>query len=201
MLPLFFIVFFSLFVLVFRSDLYLSKHIYISFSTHNFKLFMCFFFVLIFLFTNLSVYVDLLTFFLDLSGVFGSVRRFHISQIIFVQFFLGLFSLFNWITETVWAGVLRRRQAAPMESVRLVFFVAGGADGWLRGCRGMRRRRGREKWETTCSVFFLPYKCKKTFHKQIFVNLFPKPFFCNLMGHFRHRGKNPNKKSHIMLLI
>ena len=64
MLPVFFIVFFTLFVLVFRSDLYLSKHIYISFSTRNFQVvYVFFFFVLIFLFTNLSVYVDLLTFF------------------------------------------------------------------------------------------------------------------------------------------
>ena len=122
-----------------------------------FKLFMCFFCF------NFSIYKSFCLcgfayLFFGFVGSIGSVRRFHISQIVFVQFFLGLFSLFNWITETVWAGVLRRRQAAPMESVRLVFFVAGGADGWLRGWSGMRRRRGREWWEMACSDFFSSVK-------------------------------------------
>ena len=90
MLPLFFIVFFSLFVLVFRSDLYLSKHIFISFQFVNFKLFMCFF-VLIFLFTNHSVLCGFAYLFFGFVGSIRSVRRFQIGQIVFVQFFLGLF--------------------------------------------------------------------------------------------------------------
>ena len=57
---------------------------------------------------------------------------------------------------------------------------------WSRG-RSRRRRPPSRRHppsrppasETACSVFFLPYKCKKKIQKQIFVNLFPKPYFCN----------------------
>ena len=164
MLPLFFIVFFSLFVLVFRSDLYLSKHIFISFQFVNFKLFMCFF-VLIFLFTNHSVLCGFAYLFFGFVGSIRSVRRFQIGQIVFVQFFLGL--LFC-LTGTRCCS--SSKAGGVVGVARLFLFVAGGADARrLRSCGPRRRSRGRQVQKRLAPFFLQRYLCKKTFYNGIFV--------------------------------